>query len=77
MIDIQSVPPLVLISPMILAITPFWLSYQNFWVAMSEGMTANQAFTGAQRVKLSTVYAGIVMVTLLVSVGYWKLIGML
>jgi len=77
MIDIQRIPPLVLISPMILAITPFWLSYQNFWVAMSEGMTANQAFTNGQRVKLSTVYAGIVMVTLAVSVGYWKLIGML
>jgi len=77
MIDIQKVPPLVLISPMILAITPFWLSYQNFWVAMSEGMTTNQAFTGSQRVKLSTVYAGIVLVTLAISVGYWKLIGMI
>jgi DASS family divalent anion:Na+ symporter len=77
MIDIQAVPPLVLISPMILAITPFWLSYQNFWVAMGEGMTANQAFTGGQRVRLSNVYAVTVLITIAISVGYWKLIGML
>ena len=76
-IDIQSVPPLVLIAPMLLGIAPFWLSYQNFWVAMGEGMTSNQAFTGGQRMKLSTVYAGIVLATLVISVGYWKLIGML
>ena len=76
-IDIQSVPPLVLIGTMLLAIAPFWLSYQNFWVAMGEGMTSNQGFTGGQRMKLSTVYAGIVMVTLAISVGYWKLIGVL
>jgi di/tricarboxylate transporter len=76
-INIQSVPPLVLIAPMLLGIAPFWLSYQNFWVAMGEGMTSNQGFTGGQRMKLSTVYAGIVLVTLAISVGYWKLIGML
>ena len=76
-IDIQTVPPLVLISPMILAITPFWLSYQNFWVAMCEGMTANQAFTGGQRMRMSTVYAGIVLVTMAISVGYWKMIGII
>jgi len=76
-IDIQSVPPLVLISPMILAITPFWLSYQNFWVAMCEGMTTNQAFTGGQRMRMSTVYAGIVLITMAISVGYWKMIGMI
>jgi hypothetical protein len=76
-IDVQSVPPLVLIAPMLLGIAPFWLSYQNFWVAMGEGMTSNQAFTGGQRMKLSTVYAGIVLATLAISVGYWKLIGML
>ena len=77
MIDTQSIPPLILIGTMLLAITPFWLSYQNFLVAMGEGMTSNQAFTGGQRMKLSTVYAGAVLVTLAVSVGYWKLIGML
>lgn len=76
-IDIQSVPPLVLIAPMLLGVAPFWLSYQNFWIAMGEGMTSNQGFTDGQRMKLSTVYAGIVLVTLAISVGYWKLIGML
>ena len=76
-VDIQSVPPLVLIGTMLLAIAPFWLSYQNFWVAMGEGMTSNQGFTGSQRMKMSTVYAGIVIVTLAISFGYWKLIGTL
>ena len=76
-IDIQSVPPLILMAPILLAIMPFWMSYQNFWVAMGEGMTSNQAFTGGQRVKLSTTYAVIVLVTLAISVGYWKLIGIL
>jgi len=76
-INIQSVPPLVLIAPMLLGIAPFWLSYQNFWVAMGEGMTENQAFTGGQRMKLSTVYAGIVLATLVISVAYWKLTGVL
>ena len=76
-IDINSVPPLVIMAPMILAIAPFWLSYQNFWVAMGEGMTENQAFTGGQRVRLATVYAGIVLVTVAISVGYWKLIGII
>ena len=76
-IDVSSVPPLVIMAPMILAIAPFWLSYQNFWVAMGEGMTENQAFTGGQRVRLATLYAGIVLVTVAISVGYWNLIGVL
>ncbi|MDR0843497.1 MAG: anion permease [Acidobacteriota bacterium] len=76
-IDVRTVPPLILISPMILAAAPFWLSHQNFWIAMGEGMTGNQAFSPGQRVKLATLYAGIVLVTLAISVGYWKLIGML
>jgi anion transporter len=77
MVQNVPIPPLVLIAPMLLGIAPFWLSYQNFWVAMGEGMTSNQGFTNGQRVKLSTVYAGIVLVTLVISVVYWKLIGML
>ena len=76
-VNIQSVPPLVLIAPMLLGIAPFWLSYQNFWVAMGEGMTSNQAFTGGQRMKLATVYAGTVLAALVISVGYWKLAGVL
>jgi len=76
-IDIDKVPPLVVISPMILAAAPFWLSHQNFWIAMGEGMTAHQAFGAGQRVKLATLYAGIVLATIAVSVGYWKLIGIL
>jgi len=73
----QNIPPMVLMASLLLPIAPFWLSYQNFWVAMSEGMTSNQAFTGAQRMKLSTVYAAASLITITISIGYWKLIKIL
>jgi anion transporter len=73
----QNIPPMVLMASLLLSIAPFWLSYQNFWVAICEGITSNQAFTGAQRVKLSTVYAGATLAAITISIGYWKLIGML
>ena len=76
-INTQIIPPLVLIAPLLLAVNPFWMSHQNFWIAMGEGMTANQGFSPGQRAKLATIYAGLVLVTLVVSVGYWKLLGML
>lgn len=76
-INIHVVPPLVLIAPLLLAVNPFWMSHQNFWIAMGEGMTANQGFSAGQRAKLATVYAGLVLVALVISVGYWKLLGML
>jgi DASS family divalent anion:Na+ symporter len=76
-INTQTVPPLVLIAPLLLSVAPFWLSHQNFWVAMGEGMTSNQAFSAGQRARLASVYAVMVLVTLVISAGYWKLIGML
>lgn len=71
------IPPLALIAPLLLAQAPFWLSHQNFWVAMGEGMTSNQAFSTGQRLALANVYSVMVLVTLVLSVGYWKLIGIL
>ncbi len=71
------IPPLVLISPMLLAVDPFWLSHQNFWVAMGEGMTSNGGFSALQRAGLASVYGLMVLVALAISVGYWKLIGLL
>ena len=71
------IPPLVLMAPIILASAPFWVSYQNFWLAMGEGLTGNQAFTAAHRVRLANAYAIFCLVALVVSVGYWRLIGVL
>jgi DASS family divalent anion:Na+ symporter len=71
------IPPLVLIAPLLLSVAPFWLSHQNFWVAMGEGMTSNQAFSAGQRASLANVYGLTVLITIVVSVGYWKLIGLL
>jgi di/tricarboxylate transporter len=71
------IPPLVLMAPLLLASAPFGLSYQNFWLAMGEAITANQAFSARDRVRLATVYAALAVVTVATSVLYWKLIGLL
>jgi di/tricarboxylate transporter len=71
------IPPLVLMAPIILASAPFWVPYQNFWLAMGEGLTGNQAFTPAHRVRLANAYAIFTLVALAVGVGYWRLIGVL
>jgi di/tricarboxylate transporter len=70
-------PPLVLMAPIVMASVPFWLSYQNFWVAMGEGITANQAFGPRQRLRLANAYAVITVISLVVALGYWRLIGVL
>ncbi len=71
------IPPLVLMASLLLPQVPFWLSYQNIWIAMGEGMTSNQAFSGGQRALLAHVYGIMVLVTLALSVGFWKLTGFL
>jgi anion transporter len=71
------IPPLVLMAALMVASAPFWMSYQNFWIAMGEGLTGGQASTGSQRVRLAHAYAVFTLISLAVSVGYWKLIGVL
>lgn len=79
-VDVTSaagIPPLLLMAPILLASVPFWLPYQNFWLAMGEGLTDREAFTPAHRIRLANTYAAAVLVTLLISAGYWKLAGII
>jgi anion transporter len=71
------IPPMVVMAPLLLANQPFWASYQNFWIAMCEGMTDGQAFSGSQRAQIATTYAVAVLIAVVVSVGYWKMTGAL
>ena len=71
------ISPLIFTAPLLIASVPFWLPYQNIWIAMGDGLTSGNAFTAAQRVRLANVYAIASIFTLAVSVGYWKLIGVL
>lgn len=71
------IPPLVLTAALLLASAPFWVTYQNIWVAMGDGITAGQAFSPGQRVRLANTYAVLALIALAVATGYWKLIGAL
>ena len=71
------IPPLVLAAALLLASSPFWVTYQNIWVAMGEGITAGQAFSQGDRVRLANTYAVLALITVAVATGYWKLIGAL
>jgi di/tricarboxylate transporter len=71
------IPPLVLVAPSALVTAPFWVSYQNIWIAMTEAITENQAFSAGARVRFATTYAIAGLIALAISVGYWKMIGVL
>lgn len=71
------IPPLVLTAALILASVPFWATYQNIWIAMGDGITDGLAFGTAERVKLANLYGLLTLVTVALSTGYWKLIGVL
>ncbi len=71
------VPPLVLMTSILLASVPFWMLYQNFWLAMGDGLTGSEAFSPGQRVRLANTYAVAVPIALVISAGYWKLIGVI
>jgi len=68
---------LALAFSIMLSSLPLWFLYQNFWLAMTEGITDQRAFTRGQQAKLATVYAGAVVVALVISIGYWRMIGLI
>jgi di/tricarboxylate transporter len=79
-VDVTSgagIPPLVTMAAVLLGSVPFWMSYQNFWLAMGEGITGNEAFSSGQRLTLANAYALFTLIALAVSVGYWKILGIL
>jgi di/tricarboxylate transporter len=79
-VDVTSkagIPPIVLMTPIIIASVPFWMTYQNFWLAMGDGLTGNEAFTAGQRLRLANTYAVAVLISLAFATGYWKLIGVI
>lgn len=69
--------PLVTATAAMLSLVPFWFLYQNVWLAMSDGMTEHKAFTQGQQAKAATIYAVAVLLSLLISVGYWHEIGLI
>jgi anion transporter len=68
------IPPLALTGVLLLAAGGFWLSYANVWVAMGEAITENDGFSAGQRVRLAHVYALVTMLSIVLAVGYWKLV---
>jgi L-tartrate/succinate antiporter len=71
------VPPVTLAFAIMISSLPFWFLYQNFWIAMAEGITDERAFTPGQQAKMATIYGGAVVVALVASIGYWRLIGLI
>src|ERR1700722_8027283 len=71
------IPPMILTAALLIPSVPFWATYQNIWIAMGDGITEGLAFSGADRVRLATMYAVFALATVAASVGYWKLIGAL
>jgi anion transporter len=79
-VDVTSaagIRPIILMAPIIIASVPFWMLYQNFWLAMADGLTSSEAFGAGQRIRLANTYAVAVLITMAVSAGYWKLIGLI
>jgi anion transporter len=71
------IPPLVLSAPLLLCSAPLWLPYMNFWIAMGDGITGGHAWNRGQLALLATVYAVAAIVTTVIGVFYWRLIGVL
>ncbi len=67
---------LVFVVAILLAFVPFWFSYQNLWFMMTEGMTERSAFTRGQQAKMSTIYGIAVVLSVLISIVYWRAIGL-
>lgn len=72
----MGVPPLVLAVATIFPMMPFWFLYQNFWFGIAEEITEQMAFTPRVQAKMATICAGAVLLSLVISVGYWYAIGL-
>ncbi|MBI2820061.1 MAG: SLC13 family permease [Acidobacteria bacterium] len=70
------VSAVALIGALLMAGHPFWATYENLWIAMAEGMTGGLAFEDSQRVRLAHVYAVVSLLSIAVSVVYWRVIGL-
>jgi di/tricarboxylate transporter len=73
----RGVPPVVLIALIVLPVNVFWFNYQNIWVVMTEGISKKAAYREGDRIKLATVFFGVTIIALWVSVAYWRLLGLL
>jgi anion transporter len=73
----MGIPPVILAVVTILAVMPFWFLYQNYWIAMTDNITEGKAFTRGQQAGMATVYAVSVLVSLIISIGYWYSIGLI
>jgi hypothetical protein len=68
--------PLVLVGTILLPLHVFWFNYQNIWIVMTEGISGRQGYTDAHRIRLATVFFVVTIVTLWISAGYRRLIGL-
>jgi di/tricarboxylate transporter len=68
-------PLTTLAAALLVSSTPFWFSYQNIWMLMGTSATAGLGFTPTQRVRLANAYAALTLVTLILSVVFWRATG--
>ena len=70
------ISPIVLIASLLIGAHPFWTLYENYWIALMHGLTGNQSFSDAHRVRLAHVYGVMSLLALTIAVGYWRAIGL-
>ena len=61
----------------VLAFSPFWFLYQNIWIMMTDGLTEHKAFTRSQQTSMATIYAVAVMVSVILSIHYWRAVALI
>ncbi|MBP1768258.1 MAG: di-/tricarboxylate transporter [Candidatus Aminicenantes bacterium] len=66
--------PLVLAGTIVLPLHVFWFNYHNIWITMTEGITQQAAYADRDRKRLATAFMVVIIITLIISAGYWKLI---
>ncbi|OPX83223.1 MAG: hypothetical protein A4E52_01888 [Pelotomaculum sp. PtaB.Bin013] len=69
--------PLVASMAYLAAINFFLLGYQQPWILMAEGMTGNKGWAPNHITLFGLIYTVSVFVAILVSLPYWKAIGVI